>query len=1363
MRLVYQIQISPKRISGSTVAESPNQDHNRVESAPKVNGEDLSFSQKLSGFADDNIGDTIGHRDIAMELVFKPVTQQDSDTRINTALDTKENSAKSPFRNGLRNIATILISNIHKLVSFRINTLLLEPLTTTCPSESLSQRLRDLSELKVPPISSNKLKAELCFLSQHHMQSEFESSMSTSTKDESHVPLDLGITDMKHLIKRPSNASANSEINQPSPMILVEECRFQWDIPHYPEIDDLGHAQSPGHENHPTSKSLEHRKAVLNSFDWRNKILLGLEEPPFLATVATAKSVMKQLLDPEIEEHCIEGFGSLEVVKLVDTYKLLRDDQTCGLRLLYDQAIDEKNRHAPTDRIDCIRWVCYYNPIMTRALELAYKYCRDDKERLVVYAEDPWIQCIAGALFVVAGFNVGSIRSSDTGEEQFKIMDQSKNKASGLEILVANVNTKVRDVNAHTDCTKGLLLNWTLEPARMLKMINNMGSTNQKKQSIFHMLKVADTYHDVIERVCCTKWAMQLSKDIKLPEWMTGVSTWHQQFNRYAWVVACDLKGHDFEYHDPECRQLGHVFSIVAKLMLHHPEDKEFWVESMPILMELCFHFKDAFDKSDGLECRLSLTPEQMRKPLSDERCCNVVLKPELKGTAQSLRLSEHPLVSALSPLHIRFRTLHRKTPIPDHQSMRPSEPERYIRSRIANACDGCKSRKVKCDGKLPCSYCTRRQKPHDCHYSPQRRRKAHSVRSPQTSERAQSTRHTTPSTPAAEPVRENGAQIDRDDGGQIDAEDETEVPREARLVCDAQGKLIFVGDCAPLSFFQSVRQLVTTRVGQNAFAPQSSRYSVLENATAHQSRRIPGDNRIPIVHPDDIPLAVTNYLSIATGLVDLFDNRRLQDDLILWANMDQKQDDATTIVNFLVLAIGMKINDEERSQDYFEYARDKAYSNLTGNLSVSTVQMFTLITLYMLCSCQINGAFLFFGTAVRAAYSIGIHRTEVNARFGPDIHRQRDRLWKSIRVVDLFLSSSMGRPPATSDVDCTVPYQSPDENVEEPVDLLNASVQIFLVLEGVVTEIYSRRKVSLQLTEGISLQLRDWSSRWLKQLKDIVANPEAQDRAQASGACQILATYYYAVMLVSRPFLMYELCRRLSDGSLNSNGRSALTSGKSKLADACIDAASLMVDPILDLIQKGILVGHVPILVSWLFASSLVLGVGLLGGFGRVLEKYTRMAIHALDHCSKHDTHAGQYSLIAQSLLTTALEYLEKRELAERQRRTENSSQLFGLIPSDTMDSSPTFTGQSMTTPSSRGRESLDRTFLQHNGLQHVGSPLFGDLDSAFLGLSESMMQTPDPSYWGGPMGNEADSGSALNLFALLDAGGGIDLTHHL
>ncbi|KAF5711411.1 purine utilization transcriptional regulator [Fusarium globosum] len=1328
---------------------------------------------------------------------------------------------------------TDVIAPVKALDTIDINTLLLESLTTTRPGRAVSPRIRDSHHSEMPPLDVRDLRETVDhFMGEHH-QPDFDALLARSRQTETQVTFQLRRPGMTPFVQLEVDASAKPQDIQNPPTIVLEECNFG-------DGSDLDVELRDADEKSKVSEKIrgradddfdEHRKGNLRCFDLRNLKILNSNQPYYSATLEAAKTMVGVLEGPRDRPLPVASHQSDAMADIVGTYDMARGDGSCGLKLLHDQTNTGPSMVPPSTRLDYVRLVCSYSPIMTRALDLAIKYCKDNKERLLVYVEDPWIQCILVGLFVTAGFDVGTVRPSDGTVETDRIIREWNNPRSGLEIFVANIYTKVMDVDMQKCCSKALVLDWPLEPQRLLRTTNHMvkNTLNGREPAMIHMLKLCWSYQDEVERICCTKWAIQLSNDINLPEWMTGAvrevcifemikTAWHQEFNRYAWVIMHDNRYLDDEvqhmsHHDGITDRLGHVFSIAAKLILNFPEDRKFWTDKEDIFVAGCYRFLMVDDRPEE---KLTYTPDRLRENclLAFEHAMDFIRQQLKHGCIyihhyhewnEQLRLGiearargevsawsddvesqaeeQDPGVDAEADgdeetEQVNETGMKRKAgdggeggakkqktsaaqiqPFTDQQSMQPSEPERYIRSRIANACDGCKSRKVKCDGKLPCSYCTRRQKPHDCHYSPQRRRKAHSVRSPQTSERAQSTRHTTPSTPAAEPV----AQIDRDNGGQIDAEDETEVPREARLVCDAQGKLIFVGDCAPLSFFQSVRQLVTTRVGQNAFAPQSSRYSVLENATAHQSRRIPGDNRTPIVHPEDVPLAVSNYLSIATGLVDLFDNRRLQDDLILWANMDQKQDDATTIVNFLVLAIGMKINDEERSQDYFEYARDKAYSNLTGNLSVSTVQMFTLITLYMLCSCQINGAFLFFGTAVRAGYSIGIHRTEVNARFGPDIHRQRDRLWKSIRVVDLFLSSSMGRPPATSDVDCTVPYQSPDENLEEPVDLLNASVQIFLVLEGVVTEIYSRRKVSLQLTEGISLQLRDWSSRWLKQLKDIVANPEAQDRAQASGACQILATYYYAVMLVSRPFLMYELCRRLSDGSVNSNGRSALTSGKSKLADACIDAASLMVDPILDLIQKGILVGHVPILVSWLFASSLVLGVGLLGGFGRVLEKYTRMAIHALDHCSKHDTHAGQYSLIAQSLLTTALEYLEKRELAERQRRTENSSQLFGLIPSDTMDSSPTFTGQSITTPSSRGRESLDRTFLQHNGLQNVGSPLFGDLDSAFLGLSESMMQTPDPSYWGGPMGNEADSGSALNLFALLDAGGGIDLTHHL
>jgi hypothetical protein len=230
------------------------------------------------------------------------------------------------------------------------------------------------------------------------------------------------------------------------------------------------------------------------------------------------------------------------------------------------------------------------------------------------------------------------------------------------------------------------------------------------------------------------------------------------------------------------------------------------------------------------------------------------------------------------------------------------------------------------------------------------------------------------------------------------------------------------------------------------------------------------------------------------------------------------------------------------------------------------------------------------------------------------------------------------------------------------------------------------------------------------------------------------------------------------------------------------------------------------------------VLGVGLLGGFGRILEKYTRMSIRALDYFAQYNTHATQYSLIAQSLLTTALEYLEKRELQERMRRTESSSQLFGLLPHDVRQgatASPMHhrdsqsqaaaavasTVASMSSPVARRSDLMVDSFHsqgstsaaaaaaaaasvaqqqqhQHHHQQqqqhqqataaaaaahvHTHSPQLGDLDGAFFGLGDSLMATPETNFWSTYQGYGHDPGTALNLFPLLDSGGGIDLAHY-
>jgi hypothetical protein len=121
-----------------------------------------------------------------------------------------------------------------------------------------------------------------------------------------------------------------------------------------------------------------------------------------------------------------------------------------------------------------------------------------------------------------------------------------------------------------------------------------------------------------------------------------------------------------------------------------------------------------------------------------------------------------------------------------------------------------------------------------------------------------------------------------------------------------------------------------------------------------------------PDLHHIDIAAAVAAYASVTSGLVDLFPHTRLTDDVALWASQQHARAcDVSSAVNYLVLAIGLQAADEDLAVACFDYARHLALMQLSGNLTVTTIQAFVLITLYMLASCQTNGAFLFFGESV--------------------------------------------------------------------------------------------------------------------------------------------------------------------------------------------------------------------------------------------------------------------------------------------------------------------------------------------------------------------------------------------------------------
>jgi hypothetical protein len=172
------------------------------------------------------------------------------------------------------------------------------------------------------------------------------------------------------------------------------------------------------------------------------------------------------------------------------------------------------------------------------------------------------------------------------------------------------------------------------------------------------------------------------------------------------------------------------------------------------------------------------------------------------------------------------------------------------------------------------------------------------------------------------------------------------------------------------------------------------------------------------------------------------------------------------------------------------------------------------------------------------------------------------------------------------------------------------------------------------------------------------------------------------------------------------------------------------------------------------------------MGGFGRIIEKHCRASISALEYFAQADTHAGQYSLIAKSLLATALQYLERRETQERQQRTESSSQLFGLIPRasrNNNDRGRTLSGSWQAESPQKGGDGSDKIRPSH---ADGHEPRFNfDFESTFLGLTDTFSRTPDFSLMTGPLDADADAEQtfgALNLFPLLDTDGHIDLANY-
>ncbi|KAH8433673.1 putative C6 transcription factor [Aspergillus melleus] len=503
------------------------------------------------------------------------------------------------------------------------------------------------------------------------------------------------------------------------------------------------------------------------------------------------------------------------------------------------------------------------------------------------------------------------------------------------------------------------------------------------------------------------------------------------------------------------------------------------------------------------------------------------------------------------------------------------------------------------------------------------------------------------------------------------DKEGAAPVPKVARLLRDGQGKFMYIGDSASLSFLQSVRRIVSSSIGNCEFTEDTSRHSMLE---AFQSSFTTQTG--PLVPPpsnEEAQRLARQYVLATSPLLDLFDLNEFHPRLANWVENPTGDEDTVSSIFYLVLAIGAQVSDTNQTlaEQYFVSGRQLAFSAFTETPSSYTIQSYVLISMYMLGACRRNGAFMNLGIALRAAYAVGVHRRDANALFCTRERRVRERVWKSLRMMDLFLSASLGRPPATSDFD----YESREDNLPigeqqrlQPGEQLSLTVvSLSRIFERILTEVYMKQVVSLNVADTISNQHRAWVRNLPAFLQMQTERLETDSLETTLAAAHVFGSYYWSIILLTRPFLIFRVSQYVRNKSDSGNFTEIRTSSSriALFADACVYSALRGLNIVDGLSRYTSLPRRLPFLINSVFNSAIVLGAAFFADYDNLLplEEGMGKAEHFLGLFVPHDPHACRFYQIIKYLRAAVAEYVRRRNRQWMERRSRQVDQLFGQV----------------------------------------------------------------------------------------------------
>ncbi|KAF1945892.1 transcriptional activator protein-like protein acu-15 [Clathrospora elynae] len=487
--------------------------------------------------------------------------------------------------------------------------------------------------------------------------------------------------------------------------------------------------------------------------------------------------------------------------------------------------------------------------------------------------------------------------------------------------------------------------------------------------------------------------------------------------------------------------------------------------------------------------------------------------------------------------------------------------------SRIAQACDRCRSKKIRCDGIRPsCTQCTnvgfecktsdklsRRAFPRGYTESLEERVRVLEGEVRELKElldekdekidmlsRMHSHSPAAHSTARRPSIHSPGSSETREASQEKD--DTFKVQQAPLLLDDVNKDAYFVGSSSGRTLVEAFKQKaqetgrLSTDINSNAFFGAGSKAT-----TPNAPRRIVSFKPPPRLVSDQM---INIFFQEWAPLFPILHRPTFLTLYEQYVSSPEMMNDKKSIAQLnLVFGIAALSSDPRDGQDVesFEAQWQSAIESFLMENDVATLQCLILAQIFCLLRADYSRLLKYKGLAIGLSQRLGLHQSQKRFALGALTSETRKKVFWSLYTVDCLSAANLGLPKLIRDEDvhCEYPVDADDEYVTEKGFLptlpgestkLSSALALFRmtrILSKVLTELYpgsASHEISFRTIASLADELDGWQSDLAPHLKLTFAQDKPSTNVTSSRAPVLSLVYHHIRTLIYRPSIVANL-----------------------------------------------------------------------------------------------------------------------------------------------------------------------------------------------------------------------------------------------